>query len=141
MSYNPLELKGQKIAIIGGTSGIGYGVASAFSAEGCNIFIMSPTEARVSKAVAGFKSTFPDVTTAGAILDVRSEESIFTALQAIAPVDHIVFPAVDNMFGGPLAEMDNDKVADYSQVKLCGSMLVGNALAKFDIISLVEASS
>jgi len=46
-----MKLKGQRIVILGGTSGIGFGVATAAAAEEANVVIVSSKPESVTKAL------------------------------------------------------------------------------------------
>jgi 3-oxoacyl-[acyl-carrier protein] reductase len=51
-----LGLKGKNAAISGSTQGIGYAIAMALAAEGCNVALSGRNEERLSKAVAEAKA-------------------------------------------------------------------------------------
>ncbi|OAA56364.1 oxidoreductase [Niveomyces insectorum RCEF 264] len=90
------RLAGQKIVVIGGSTGIGYGAAAAFVAVGADVTIISSSQANVDAAVATLRQvevevkpqpgTAPPVR--GVVADVRDEAAFTAALRALAPVDH-----------------------------------------------------
>lgn len=72
----------RRVMVVGGTSGIGRGIAEAFSAAGCNVIATGATAAEVAAATRGSESTnivfLP--------LDVRSDEAVeahFGALEQL----------------------------------------------------------
>jgi NAD(P)-dependent dehydrogenase (short-subunit alcohol dehydrogenase family) len=66
--------------------------------------------------------------------DVRDEKAFTDLLISIAPLDHIVFSGVDIIIRGPLAEADLDQAKHLFGVKFWGSIVIGKALAKHDIV-------
>lgn len=71
----------------------------------------------------------------GVVANVRDEAAFTSALQALAPVDHVVFSAVDKIIRGPLADADLDDAKYLFGVKFWGSLTLGKILVKHDIIS------
>lgn len=83
------SLAGSRVLVIGGTSGIGLGVARAALAEGAKVTVASSNQARVDSAVARLGGG------SGATLDVSSEEAVARFFGASGQWDHIVFTAAD----------------------------------------------
>jgi len=124
------KLVGRKIAVVGGSSGIGYGAAQALVEVGAHVVVISSSAARVEDAVKRLNS--PNVE--GRIGNVRDEESFTQLLLSLAPLDHVVFSSVDTIIRGPLAEANLDDAKHLFGVKFWGSVIVGKALAKYDIV-------
>lgn len=70
----------------------------------------------------------------GKVGDVRDEAGFTQLLVSLAPVDHIVFSGVDVIIRGSLADADLDEAKHLFGVKFWGSVVVGKALARHDII-------
>ncbi|ERS96769.1 hypothetical protein HMPREF1624_06978 [Sporothrix schenckii ATCC 58251] len=134
------KLVGKKIVVIGGSSGIGFGAAEAFIAVGAHVTIVSSSQERVADAVRRLSKTVVEVggasavAPAGVVANVRDEAAFTAALQALAPVDHVVFSAVDQIIRGPLADANLDDAKHLFGVKFWGSIVVGKILVKHDII-------
>jgi len=124
------KLQGQKIVVVGGTSGIGYGAAEAFLEVGAEVIIISSSAERVQQAVKSLNS--PHVK--GVTGDVRDEKAFVEVLQSLAPVDHIVFSGVDKIIRGRLEDLDLDEAKHLFGVKFWGSVVTGKAVLKYDII-------
>jgi NAD(P)-dependent dehydrogenase (short-subunit alcohol dehydrogenase family) len=97
-------LDGQRVVVIGGSSGIGYAVAEGALAEGASVAIGSSQADKVADAVArlGDRSS-------GAAVDANDEASIAAFLDTVGGFDHLVFTAGDwgsARFVGPLKTMD-----------------------------------
>ncbi|QDS74721.1 hypothetical protein FKW77_000789 [Venturia effusa] len=99
------KLMGKKIAVIGGSSGIGFGAVEALLDVGAQVIIISSSEARVNDAVVRLNS--PKVS--GQVGDVRAEEDFTKLLISLAPLDHIVFSGVD-VIKGLASELMDKKI-------------------------------
>ncbi|KAK4224527.1 oxidoreductase [Podospora fimiseda] len=134
MSNFTNKLQGKKIAVIGGSSGIGYGAASILLSAGAHITIISSTQEKVSSAVSSLSSSYPNTTINGLTGDVTDESSFTQLLISLAPLDHIIFSSVDKIVRGPLASANLDEAKSLFGVKFWGSILVAKLIAKHDII-------
>ncbi|KAM7204669.1 hypothetical protein V8F20_003453 [Naviculisporaceae sp. PSN 640] len=131
------KLKGKKIAVIGGSSGIGFGAAQILLEAGANVTIVSSSAERVNTAVERLKAAASSdgTTVTGVVGDVRDEEAFTQVLLSLAPLDHIVFSSVDRIIRGSLAESDLEEAKHLFGVKFWGSVVVGKALAKHQILT------
>ncbi|KAF4943203.1 hypothetical protein FGADI_13564 [Fusarium gaditjirri] len=93
------KLKGKHVLVIGGTSGIGRGVALAAIRDAAHVTIVGSSQATADKAVNYIKSVFPEaqISGYGCDLDMDSLEVDLEALfDKIDPVDHIVTTAANS---------------------------------------------
>ena len=60
----------------------------------------------------------------GSTSDVRDEAAITAALRALAPVDHIIYTAVDARIRGPIGALDIADAKDLFGVKFWGQVAV-----------------
>ncbi|CAI4213893.1 unnamed protein product [Parascedosporium putredinis] len=109
---------------------IGFGAAQAFLDAGASVVVISSSEDRVAEAVR--RLDHPKVE--GKAGDVRNEEAFTALLQSLAPLDHIVFSGVDKIIRGALADANLDDAKHLFGVKFWGSIVIGKALAKYDIL-------
>ncbi|EPE06902.1 short chain dehydrogenase [Ophiostoma piceae UAMH 11346] len=134
------KLAGQKIVVIGGSSGIGFGAAAAFVAVGAHVTIISSSQEHVDDAVKRLSKVEVEIKSAasasvrGVVADVRDEDAFTATLRQLAPVDHVVFSAVDKIIRGPLADTNLDDAKHLFGVKFWGSIVLGKALVKYDIV-------
>ena len=56
---------------------------------------------------------------------MRDEEKFIQLLVSLAPLDHVVFSAVDIIIRGNLAEADLDQAKHLFGVKFWGSVVIG----------------
>ncbi|KDQ15025.1 hypothetical protein BOTBODRAFT_145330 [Botryobasidium botryosum FD-172 SS1] len=97
---NSLELlKGKKVVVVGGSSGIGFAVAAAALAHGATVVIASSSEARVENAVKrlGGDANKP---VSGIVVDVRDDAKLCAFLDDVGPFDHLAWTAADRIVGG-----------------------------------------
>lgn len=91
------SLKGKKVFIIGGSSGIGLATAQVAAAEGAHIIIASSNAAKVANAL----TQLPEGTE-GHTLDVTDEQQVIDVLGKISQIDHLVFTAGENLLLGAI---------------------------------------
>ncbi|KZW00450.1 short-chain dehydrogenase/reductase SDR [Exidia glandulosa HHB12029] len=141
-------LAGKTVLVVGGTSGIGYGVAEAVVAQGGHVIVASSTQSKVDSAVQRLqKIGAKGVKVSGATVNAREEQSIKALAESVGEVDHLVwtcgdlemigiqFPNIDAAaakgafevrFWGPIY------AAKYAKIKADGSIVLttGNAASK-----------
>ncbi|KAG4432964.1 hypothetical protein IFR05_011559 [Cadophora sp. M221] len=125
------KLLNKKAVVVGGTSGIGFGAAQAFLDAGAKVTVISSNQDRVNEAVKRLNS--PNVS--GVVGNVREEEAFVEVLKSLAPVDHIVFSAVDIIIRGKLEDLNLDEAKHLFGVKFWGSVVIGKAVKKHSIIN------
>ncbi|KAK4450181.1 hypothetical protein QBC34DRAFT_324243 [Podospora aff. communis PSN243] len=126
------KLIGKKIAVIGGSSGIGFGAASLLLEASADITIISSSQENVTSALSRLGGPSPNLR--GLVGDVRDEAAFTQLLLSIAPLDHLVFSSVDKIIRGSLADADLEEAKHLFGVKFWGSFVVGKALARHDIV-------
>src|SRR5260370_1612964 len=89
---NHWGLSGKRIAVLGGSSGIGLAVAQQAVAQGATAIIASSNAERVKQAVATL-----DGKAEGHALDLSNERDIQNFFQRIGDFDHLVFTAGDTL--------------------------------------------
>ncbi|KAH8682600.1 oxidoreductase [Xylariales sp. PMI_506] len=124
------KLAEKKVLVIGGSSGIGYGAAEILLAAGAHVTIISSSREKVDAAVQRLGS--PNAR--GEVGDVRDEAAFTELLVSLSPVDHVVFSGVDRIIRGSLADADLTEAKHLFGVKFWGSVVVGKALARHDIV-------
>lgn len=95
-----MPLNDQRVVIIGGSSGIGLGVAHAVAREGGAVVIASRSSDKLARAAATIDG---EVTTH--VLDIAQEAAVNAFFGGVGEFDHLVTPgSVATM--GPLATQD-----------------------------------
>jgi NAD(P)-dependent dehydrogenase (short-subunit alcohol dehydrogenase family) len=114
------SLNGQRVVVIGGTSGIGYAVAEVALAEGASVVVGSSQAAKVEDAVKRLGHG-----ASGSAVDVNDEAAIATFLDKVGGFDHLVFTAGDwgsARFVGPLRTMDFETAPGALGVRFWGAL-------------------
>lgn len=116
-----MELKDKRVIIIGGSSGIGLGVAKAAGAKGAHVTIVSRTKDKLEKAVAeiGGNAEYR-------VLDASKEEEVKTFFDGIESFDHLVCsihpygPSLLRRLVRTIDEVDADAAHEWMNVKFWG---------------------
>lgn len=114
------SLRDARIVIVGGTSGIGYGVAESAAGEGAMVILGSSNPANVEAAAAklGNHAT-------GHVIDVKNEASVAAFFDAVGAFDHLVYTAGDwshSAGSGPIGGIDLKGVAAGYDVRYWGAL-------------------
>ncbi|MDI1493060.1 MAG: hypothetical protein OHK93_004844 [Ramalina farinacea] len=126
------KLHGQRILIIGGTSGIGYAVAEASLEHGANVIISSsspPASTLPSPPSANSTHPPPPPATRTASGDIPATSPPPTLLAQACPaeeekLDHIVFTAGNRLAIGALKDISLDAIHTAGQVRFAGPLLL-----------------
>lgn len=108
------KLKGARVLILGGSSGLGFGVAEGVLEAGAGAVYISSSSDRVKEAVQRLQQAYPSKKDAvhGVICDLSSKDSlesnIANLLKECGKLDHIVHTAGDRLAIKPLVETDFD---------------------------------
>jgi NAD(P)-dependent dehydrogenase (short-subunit alcohol dehydrogenase family) len=90
-----MSLKGKRVVVLGGTSGLGFATAVAAVREGASVVVASGTEERVSRALA----VLPEGVQ-GHVADLTDEKQISALFDKIGAFDHLVYTAGDALLLG-----------------------------------------
>ncbi|MBN9071634.1 MAG: SDR family oxidoreductase [Rhizobiales bacterium] len=121
------SLMGKKVVVVGGSSGIGLGVASAALARGAELVIIGRSQDKLLKARRALSSD-DQIKTVTA--DMTLEHEIAAAFAGIGAFDHLVSTAGTPPPGDPIAETDADKVRRFVDNKLIGAVLLSKHAAR-----------
>lgn len=115
-----MSLSGQRVVIVGGTSGIGFAVAEAAVAAGAKVVLASSHPDRVAAAAGRLAGA------QGLALDVTDEAAVATAFAGLGGFDHLAFTAGDwgGPRRGPLAELDLEAARSLFAVRFWGALAV-----------------
>jgi NAD(P)-dependent dehydrogenase (short-subunit alcohol dehydrogenase family) len=112
-----MSLKNARVLIIGGTSGIGLGVAGAAAERGAIPVVVSRRQSSVDRALAGL----PDQAR-GATVDLTDPVSLDRLAKDIGDIDHLVFTAGESLELAPLADLTPDIVNRFFQTRFVGAL-------------------
>jgi NAD(P)-dependent dehydrogenase (short-subunit alcohol dehydrogenase family) len=94
-----MRFQDQRIAILGGTSGLGLATAKAAAAEGADVVVASATSTRVEGALA----QLPD-SAEGHVVDLLDEDAVRAFFATVGTLDHLAFTAGESLRLGLVAE-------------------------------------
>ncbi|MFD0688809.1 SDR family oxidoreductase [Actinomadura fibrosa] len=100
-----MSLKGQRVLVCGGSSGIGAATAALFAGQGADVVITGRSEERLAKAAADIGGAVTARRVDGAAPD---EVAAFFAEDTI--YDHLVLALSGGSGAGPLATLDLDEL-------------------------------
>src|ERR1700735_4222649 len=127
-----MTLKDKKILVIGGGSGIGFGIAQGAAAEGAKVMIASRNAEKIAAAAKSIGGT-------SAVLDVGEEANIAAFFKAHTGFDHIALTAGDahGLGFGVLSDLDLKQAAQRFNTRFWGAV----AVAKHGAIHLPPGGS
>ena len=112
------SLKGKRIIILGGTSGLGFATAKAAADQGAAIVVASSSRAKVDSAVA----RLPDGSE-GHVLDLSTEEGVAVFFDRIGEFDHLVFTAGEALQLGKLEETSLEQAKQFFNIRFWGAFM------------------
>jgi NAD(P)-dependent dehydrogenase (short-subunit alcohol dehydrogenase family) len=113
-----MDLSGQRIVVLGGSSGIGLAVAQAAARQGARLIIASSRQARIDEALAALPRCAE-----GHALDLGEEEAVRGLFQRIGAFDHLVYTAGENLRLFTLAEADVAAAQRFFRVRYWGAYM------------------
>lgn len=122
-------LTGSKVVVVGGSSGIGLGVAAAALGKGAELVLVGRSPQKLEAAAKSLSAPNRVTTYAG---DMTREAEVAPVFQRIGSFDHLVSTAGSPPPGDPIGETDLEAVRRFVDDKLLGAVL----LAKHAICGL-----
>ncbi|MGV0741313.1 SDR family oxidoreductase [Mycolicibacterium sp. XJ870] len=112
-----MNLKNAQVLVIGGTSGIGLGVASAVAERGGIPIVMSRKQSSVDSALA----ELPD-TARGATIDLTDEAGLANLADETGPIEHLVFSAGEALEMVGFADLTAASISGFLGTRLAGQL-------------------
>ena len=112
-----MVLDGQRIVVIGGSSGMGLATARAAALQGAAVTIASSRQERVDAALRDL----PDGCV-GTAVDVRQESHVAALFEHVGDFDHLAFTAGDVFIPRPLADLGLGDARATFDVRLWGAV-------------------
>src|SRR6476620_11948383 len=112
-------LAGQKIVVVGGSSGIGLATAELAKAQGAEVIIAARNAERLQVAADTLGVT-------GIAADVTDDDSVVHLFRTIGPADHVVVSAAQ-LRTGPFKSVAMDDVRATMESKFWGAWRVARS--------------
>jgi NAD(P)-dependent dehydrogenase (short-subunit alcohol dehydrogenase family) len=119
-----MSLKNTRVLVIGGTSGIGLGVATAVAERGALPIVVSRRQSSVDRALA----QLPEVAR-GATVDLTDAASLDQLARDVGDIDHLVFTAGESLVLAPLTDLTPDRITGFFQTRFVGALSAVRAFA------------
>ncbi|MGV9802064.1 SDR family oxidoreductase [Mycobacterium sp. NPDC003449] len=113
-----MNLKNARVLVIGGTSGIGLGVAAAVAERGGTPIVVSRNQSSVDHALA----TLPDQAR-GATIDLTDEAGLNRLADDIGPIEHLVFTAGEQLEVVRFADLTGEAILGFLGTRLAGQLV------------------
>ncbi len=114
-----MMLKGKKVVVVGGSSGIGFSTAELAKSEGADVIIASRNPERL-------KAAAEKLDVAAITGDVTSDDSVEKLFRECGPVDHVVVTAAQ-LRTGPFKTVALEDVRSTMEGKFWGAWRVARA--------------
>ena len=135
------KLKDARVLVIGGTSGIGFGVAEALIQHGASVIIASSSQDRVSKVVKRLEEMYPSAKAKrrvqGFTCDLGSQEQVASEIEKLflqvaecGILDHVVYTAGDALAIGKFEDFSLKDIQQAGMVRFFSPLLVAQHLRK-----------
>lgn len=119
-----MSLKNARVLVIGGTSGIGLGVASAAGDRGAIPIVVSRHESSVARALAELPEN-----ACGATVDLTDPAAVEQLAADVGEIDHLVYTAGDSVTLAPVANLTPEMITGFFQTRFVGALTAVRAFA------------
>ena len=110
------NLRGKKVIVLGGSSGLGLAAAKAAGNEGANITIVSSNQNRIDSALG----ELPDGSL-GFAVDLSQENAIKSFFEKAGNFDHLVYTAGENITMSMVDDTDIESGKDFFTIRFWGA--------------------
>lgn len=119
-----MDIDGQRVVVIGGTSGIGLATARTAAERGAQVVVVSARQASVQRAL----EQLPDGAT-GQVADVQDAVALDAAFDRIGPLDHLVYTSGEALALTPIADFDAAAARGFFEIRYFGALTAVRAAA------------
>jgi NAD(P)-dependent dehydrogenase (short-subunit alcohol dehydrogenase family) len=119
-----MDLHGERVVILGGTSGIGLATAQAAARHGAEVTVVSRQPASVDRALAELPPG-----TRGRAGDLTDPALVCRLFDDLGDIDHLVYTAGEPLALMDLAALDLDKAREFFALRYFGALWAVHAAA------------
>jgi NAD(P)-dependent dehydrogenase (short-subunit alcohol dehydrogenase family) len=113
-----MSLNGQRVVILGGTSGIGLAVAQGAQRQGASVVVASSRKQRVDRAL-----TLLADGAEGHAVDLSDEAQVRAFFERVGAFDHLVFTAGETLHLQLLGAMQLEQARGFMNVRFWGAFM------------------
>jgi NAD(P)-dependent dehydrogenase (short-subunit alcohol dehydrogenase family) len=124
MALDDTDLHGQRVVVLGGTSGIGLATAAVAAASGAEVTVVSSRKASVERALAELPPG-----TAGHAVDLTDAASVQTFFGELGDIDHLVYTAGESLLVNTLDALDLGAARRFFDLRYFGALTAAQAAA------------
>jgi NAD(P)-dependent dehydrogenase (short-subunit alcohol dehydrogenase family) len=117
-NFNENSVAGNRVVLLGGTSGFGLATALKAAKEGASIVVVSSSQRRVDEAL----SLLPE-NSEGFVADLGDEKQIEQLFKKIGEFDHLVFTAGDELKFSELSVLNIEEAKQSINLRFWGSIM------------------
>ncbi len=117
-----MNLNGQRVVILGGTSGIGLATAQAAAEQGAQLVVASSRQTSVDAALAVLLGNAE-----GHALDIADAAAVSAFFDRVGAFDHLVYTAGEALSLMPLDEMEIAKAQAFFGLRYWGALAAAKA--------------
>ncbi len=119
-----MSLKGKRVVVLGGSSGLGFAAAQAAARDGAAVVVASSRRERVDRAVAALPAG-----AAGEVVDLADEAQVRALFARLGDVDHLVFTAGESLYLGALDTLELARARDFFNIRFWGAFVAAKHAA------------
>jgi NAD(P)-dependent dehydrogenase (short-subunit alcohol dehydrogenase family) len=124
MPIDDTDLHGQRVVVLGGTSGIGLATAAAAAVAGARLTVVSRRKASVERALAELPPGAD-----GHAVDLTDAASVQTFFGDLGEVDHLVYTAGESLLVSTLDALDLGAARRFFDLRYFGALTAAQASA------------
>jgi NAD(P)-dependent dehydrogenase (short-subunit alcohol dehydrogenase family) len=113
---NNSSLRGKRVIILGGSSGLGLATAKAAANEGANVIIVSSNQQRINTGLKDLPQG-----TEGYAVDLSNEQNIKAFFDTIGNFDHLVYSAGENLILNTIDQTDIEQARTFFNLRYWGA--------------------
>jgi NAD(P)-dependent dehydrogenase (short-subunit alcohol dehydrogenase family) len=114
-----MQLENRKVIVMGGSSGIGLGIAREAAKQGAEVVIVGRSREKLEQAQAGSGAA----RLRGVTCDVGNAAEVERCLESVGVVDHVVLTAVEGYYRN-IRELDIDRARRTLETKIVAALAV-----------------
>jgi NAD(P)-dependent dehydrogenase (short-subunit alcohol dehydrogenase family) len=124
MPIDDTDLRGQRVVVLGGTSGIGLATAAAAAVAGARLTVVSRRRASVERALAELPPGAD-----GHEVDLTDAASVQTFFGDLGDIDHLVYTAGESLLVSTLDALDLGAARRFFDLRYFGALTSAQASA------------